>query len=204
MVAPLFAIRPLAWDAPDPASIDAILITSANTAREAGPQLELFCGIPCHTVGEATAAAVRDAGLEDVRVGPADGIAALTEIDGKHVLHLCGRDHVPLERPGLRIERRTVYSAEAVGTLPAEARQAVERGALVLIHSPRAGTLFARLVDQAGLPRTTVSIAAISEAAAAAAGAGWRSLASAERPRDEALLELACRLCQTGSGRVRE
>ena len=35
VVAPLFTIRPLAWEPPDPAEFDAVLLTSANAARHA-------------------------------------------------------------------------------------------------------------------------------------------------------------------------
>lgn len=204
VVAPLFAIRPVAWESPDPASYDAILLTSANAARHAGPKIDAFLGLPCHAVGEATAAAARDAGFGDVRTGPLDGAAALADVTGERVLHLCGRDHLPLERPGMKLERRIVYAAEAAEALPADAVDALAKRAVVLIHSPSAGALFAALADAAGVPRSTVLVTAISEAAAHATGAGWRSIAWAERPRDEALLELARRLCQTVPGRVRE
>ena len=201
--APLFSVRPVAWEAPDPA-FDAVLVTSANAARQAGRQLQLFLSLPCHAVGEATAEAAREAGFGDVRAGPAEGAAALADVAGERVLHLCGRDHLPLERLGAAVERRVVYSADSVEALPGEAIAALERGALALIHSPRAGALFARLSAEAGVARGSVSIAAISEAAAAAAGSGWRSAQWAERPRDEAVLELARQLCQTAAGRVRE
>lgn len=202
--APLFSVRPVPWEAPDPAAFRAVLLTSANAARHAGPQLQPFLSLPCHSVGEATAEAAREAGFGEVRVGPADGAAALAGVSGERILHLCGRDLLPLERPGVEVERRAVYAADPVEALPREAVAALERGALVLIHSPRAGALFARLSMDAGVARSSVPIAAISEAAAAAAGSGWRSARWAERPRDEALLELARQLCQTAAGRVRE
>jgi uroporphyrinogen-III synthase len=62
---------------------------------------------------------------------------------------------------------------------------------VALIHSPRAGHRFAELAKD----RSTIAIAAISEAAAAAAGDGWQSVAAAGQPSDEALLALAARLC---------
>jgi uroporphyrinogen-III synthase len=204
VTAPLFTVRAVTWEAPDPGSVDAILLTSAQSARQAGPPLERFLRLPCHTVGDATAAAAREAGFGDVRTGPADGAAALAAVAGERVLHLCGRDHVALAHPRLTVERRIVYAADAVEALPPQAADALERGALALIHSPRAGAVFARLVDEAGVPRASVPLAAISEAAAAAAGGGWRSIACAGQPRDEALLELARQLCQTAAGRVRE
>ena len=36
IVAPLFAVRPIAWAAPDPAAYDAVMLTSANAARHGG------------------------------------------------------------------------------------------------------------------------------------------------------------------------
>jgi uroporphyrinogen-III synthase len=99
-----------------------------------------------------------------------------------------------VEHPQVPIERRIVYAAEAAGTLPPEAGHALERGALALLHSPRAAALFASLVAERGRRR----IAAISPAAAAAAGEGWAEAHAAAAPRDQALLELAARLCKTG------
>jgi uroporphyrinogen-III synthase len=43
--------------------------------------------------------------------------------------------------------------------------------------------------------RSPVVIAAISKAAAEAVGDGWKSVAIADQPSDEALLALAARLC---------
>jgi uroporphyrinogen-III synthase len=43
--------------------------------------------------------------------------------------------------------------------------------------------------------RSTISVAAISDAAAEAVGEGWRTVETADRPNDEALLALAARLC---------
>lgn len=203
VVAPLFRILPLPWQVPDPSAFDAVLITSANAAREAGPQLTRLCKLPCFAVGEETARACRAAGFADIRSGPADGAALVgmaAEAGAERALHLCGREHVSFEHPKLTIERRIVYVAEPVDALPAAAVQSLRQGYLALIHSPRAGALFASLVDAAGLDRSAIGIAAISEAASAAAGAGWRLTASAAWPRDDALLELAAKLCKTGGG----
>jgi uroporphyrinogen-III synthase len=192
VVAPLFTVRGLDWTAPARAH-DAILLTSANAARCAGRVPEG----PCYAVGEATAAAARAAGFAEVRAGPADGaaVAAMMAADGvRRALHLCGRDHRPVDHPALAVERRIVYAADAAAELPAAAREALGRFALVLLHSPRAAETFARLVPDRG----SVRLAAISPAAAEAAGAGWASVDVAAAPRDEALLELAAGLCHIG------
>ncbi|HEY0413342.1 MAG TPA: uroporphyrinogen-III synthase [Allosphingosinicella sp.] len=190
VIAPLFETAPIAWDPVPAADYDAVLLTSANAARHLGTAPPR----PCYAVGEATAEAAREAGFEEVRAGDGDGAAAVAMMarDGvRRALHLCGRDHLPLSHPELRIERRIVYAAEALPALPAAARGALERGAVVLFHSPRAATAFAALVPDRG----GVRIAAISAAAAAAAGEGWAAKAVAAAPRDEALLEVAAGLC---------
>lgn len=200
VTAPLFTVRPVGWDAPDPATFDAVLLTSANAPRHAGPQLSAFLHLPCRAVGEATAAAACEAGFTDVTTGEGDGAAALAALAGR-IFHPCGRDRVPLSHPRGTIERRVVYAADAVERLPIPARKALAAGAVVLLHSPRAAATFASLADAAGLARHGVIAAAISDAAAAAFGGGWGRVAVAARPRDEALLELAAQLCQNMSPR---
>ena len=202
-LAPLFAVRPLDWEPPDPAEVEAILITSANGARHAGPAIGSFVDLPCYAVGEASAVAAREAGFTRVRSGSGNAAAILdiAAADGvARALHLCGRDRTLLDHPPVELDQREVYASEAVPTLPPEAAAAIEKGALALLHSPRAAQSFANLVDAARLDRGAIRIAAISPAALAAAGAGWRSAHSAPTPRDEALLELAAKLCQTRPG----
>jgi uroporphyrinogen-III synthase len=199
VVAPLFEVRALPWEAPA-GPYDAVMLTSANAARLAGDGMTPFLALPCYAVGEATAAAARAAGFGDVRIGPADGAALARQMaaDGiRSTFHPCGADHVALAAPGLTIADTPVYAADPVAALPATAEAALAKGALVLLHSPRAAGLFAALTHD---KRARVRIAAISEATAAAAGEGWRSVAVASAPRDAALLELAAKLCQTDGG----
>jgi uroporphyrinogen-III synthase len=191
VIAPLFTIRPLDWPPADPADHDAVLITSANAARAVEGKLAQLDTLPAYVTGEATGIAVRRAGFRDVRVGDADGAAALAlaRDDGRErILHLCGRDHREFDE----IEHRLVYAADAVDALPEAAREAIADGAVVLLHSPRAAGLFASFVAERG----DIPIAAISPATAKAAGTGWAAVAVAARPRDEALLEVAAKLCQ--------
>ena len=64
--------------------------------------------------------------------------------------------------------------------------------------------LFGRLVDDAGLARERISVAAISAPASQAAGGGWQANVATAQPRDDALLELAAKLCQNdGMGTAR-
>ena len=197
IVAPLFGVRPLEWDAPDPAGFDAVMLTSANAARHAGDALTSYTGLPCYALGESTAAAAREAGFDDIRIGPSDGAALLEMMDMQGVsaaFHPCGLDRIELGESEVRRVETPVYAAEPVHRLPPEAAAALREGALVLLHSPRAAALFSELYDG---DRASVDIAAISAPAAAAAGTGWRSVGVAARPRDQALLELAAKLCKT-------
>jgi uroporphyrinogen-III synthase len=201
VVAPLFTIRALPWEPPSPSEVDCVLLTSANAARQAGPKLQAFKSHPCLAVGESSAAAARAAGFEEIIVGKSDGAALLgLAVDAGYAkaLHLCGRDHIPLHHERISVERRIVYAAEAAGALPQAADEALRRGAVALLHSPRSATLFSKLVADGGQSRGAIGVAALSEAVALAAGAGWKLLASAPRPSDDALLELAAKLCQTG------
>ena len=201
VVAPLFEIRPLSWLPPEPTRFDALMLTSANAPRHAGPGLAGLTALPCYCVGETTAEAARAAGFDNLRIGPSDG-DALLEIAAdqgvRSLLHLSGRDHVGLTHARVDITRIPVYAAEPFDSLPAAAADALRAGALALLHSPRAARIFAAAVDAAGLDRAAIRIAAISAAAERAAGPGWASSAAAAAPRDQALLELAAKLCKKG------
>ena len=197
VAAPLFTVAPLAWDAPEEQAYDALMLTSANAVRHAGPALSRYLSLPVYAVGEATAAAARAEGFADVRTGAGDAaaLAALMVCDGiRRPLHLAGREHRDVATP-LSIDRRIVYAAEPGTMLPAPALAALRRGAIALIHSPRAGELFARLLAEAGLDGANVPVAAIS---AAAAAGPWHKVAIAATPDDGALLAAAARLCEKG------
>jgi uroporphyrinogen-III synthase len=194
VVAPLFAIAEMAGPPVDAGLYEAVLLTSANGARHAPPGLE---ALPCFTVGESTAAAARAAGFAEVRTGLCDGAAAAAMMAAAGVekaLHLCGSDHLAVEAEGVTIERRIVYAAEPVP------RERFEGPAVAMIHSARAGARFAQLAGD----KAAIVVAAISPAAAAAAGEGWAAKAVAAAPRDQALLELAADLCNHGFDVVRD
>jgi uroporphyrinogen-III synthase len=210
VAAPLFEVKPVGWEAPDPSHFDALLLTSANAPRHGGRELADLASLPCYCVGEATAAEARKAGFASAYAGPSDGDAVLrimADRGARKVLHLSGLDRMPLEHPHISMSRLIVYAAEPVHRLPDDAGEALRSGALVLLHSPRAGRVFSGFVDIEGWDRSTIRIAAISEAAADAAGRGWDRRAVAAVPRDQALLELAAKLCNidgvSGTGLAR-
>ena len=191
---PLFGVHPLAWTPPDPMLFDAVLVTSANALRHGGAGLELFRHLPLHAVGEATAEIAREAGFADAAAGSGDVDALLHSLpSGLRLFYPCGRERRDLSGALQAILSVPVYAPEA---LPMPEGFADIADAVVAVHSPRAGERLAELADAAGIDRPRVRIAAISEAAAQAAGAGWAQVASAAKPNDRALLELAARLCE--------
>lgn len=197
IVAPLFTLAPVAWDAPDPTGHDALMLTSAAAVRHAGPALARYRTLPVYAVGAATAQAARDAGFGDVFAGAGDAyaLAALMTQDGiAHPLHLCGREH-RAPRASFPIARRIVYAADPVDRLPPQIPPALAAGAIALLHSPRAAATFAALLAQAGLSPETVSVVAISSTAAHGT---WRDAAIAASPDDAGLLAAAVGLCEKG------
>jgi uroporphyrinogen-III synthase len=189
---PLFEVEPVLWEAPEAAGFDGLLLTSANAVRCAGEQLQDLRGLKVYAVGEATGAVAREAGFDIASTGDAGVERLLASIEPDLcLLHLCGEDRRAPQDARQTITPLVVYRAKQIDRpqLPAPA------GSIALIHSPRAGRRFAELVTD----RSGAAIAAISAAAAEAAGAGWKSIEVAERPEDEALLALAARLCNNPS-----
>jgi uroporphyrinogen-III synthase len=188
---PLFEVHAIAWTPPDIARFDALLLTSANAPRHAGAGLAALRGLPVHAVGDATAAAARDAGLEVVAVGDRDGaalVAAAAESGVRRGLLLGGRDRAVEAHP-IIAEAIAVYASEPV----AVAIEALDQlaGSVVLLHSARAARRVADLIDRAGIDRRTVRLAAISAAAADAAGGDWERIAAAATPDAARLITLA-------------
>jgi uroporphyrinogen-III synthase len=183
---PLFRIEPIEWQAPDPAAFDGLLLTSANALRSGGAQLQGLRRLPVYAVGEATAEAARKAGFDVAATGDSGVDGLLASIGGLKLLHLCGEDRREPQAASQQITAIAVYRA-----VPVEADLGAVKGAVALIHSPRAGRRFAQLAED----RASTIVAAISAAAAEAVGEGWRAVETAERPTDDALLALAASLC---------
>jgi uroporphyrinogen-III synthase len=188
VAAPLFHIEAIDWDAPDAAGFDGLLLTSANAVRSAGEELRSLRGLKAYAVGTATADAARQAGFDVAAAGDAGVERLLGSIPPNlRLLHLCGKDRREPEGAPQTITSLAVYQATPIDRPDLAGKE----GSIALIHSPRAGRRFAELVESRG----TTGIAAISAAAADAVGEGWKEVAVADRPDDEALLALAARLC---------
>lgn len=189
---PLFEAEAIGWSARPATDYDAVLLTSAQAARLAGPALAAYAALPAYAVGAATAAALKEQGFADVVSGDGDGaaIAARIEADGlTHVLHLSGTAVAMHPPGGLHVDVVPVYTMVVRDelVLPPLA------GATVLVHSPRTGARLAALAPPRA--RQGAHLVAISPAALAACGDGWASAQAAARPNDDEMLALAARLC---------
>lgn len=194
---PLFAVEPLPWTAPDPADFDALMLTSANALRWAGPAIDLLRALPVLAVGKATAAAARTAGFNVMRVGDRDAAALLAIADSaglRHLLHLGGAESM-VSPGGLIRESIPVYASIALPI--AEPMLIPLIGSIALVHSPRAGARLAGLLDTAGFARDRIIIAALSEAIATATGTGWHAVVTAPRPSDEMLLQTVATIARS-------
>jgi uroporphyrinogen-III synthase len=192
LVMPLFEGRAVEWTAPDPSAFDALLLTSASAIQYGGEQIEKFRDLPTYCVGGKTAQAAERAGFNVVAMGRGGVDSLLQEVPpDERLLHLCAANRRE-PTAGRNVEPVPVYEA---AELPVPASFDEVEGAVVAIHSPRGGSTFSRLVDDAQLQRDRISVVAISPEAAQATGQGWQAMESAPQPTDSALLAIASRLC---------
>ena len=193
---PLFAIKSVAWNAPDPDEVDGLLIGSANAVRCAGHGLPRFFGKPAYVVGQVTAEACRYSGLTVAAIGVGGLQAVLDGIAPARLLRLCGRERVPLQAPaGVTLVERIVYASNP---LPFAAQLVALLGipCAVALHSAEAARHFAAECDLHSVDRSHITLIAIGPRVGGAAGIGWAHVAIAASPDDAALLAQAVRLCQ--------
>lgn len=199
-VMPLFEVTPLDWDPPAPDAFDAVLMTSANSARFGGIGLARYHYLPLYAVGAQTADAARAFGFETIIAG-SSGVTEMADrlrADGlRRIFHPAGEATRPFDETGLAVTRTPVYAATRVA--PPDLAGMVDSGDILLVHSPRAGRYLDELCAAQAVARGMLSLVAISEAALAAAGQGWRTAIAAERPTDDAMLAAASSLGGAGA-----
>lgn len=192
---PLFAANPVAWQAPGARDFDALLLTSAQAVRLAGPDLAKLASLPVHAVGAATTAAAEAAGLRVVQTGPGDAqqlIDAMTSPEKPRILWLCGHHRSVFDARGASLVPLACYRVDPVE--PSSLWDDLTAApAVILAHSVRAATRIAALTEER---RRHLSLVAISPAAAAAAGAGWAVVTVTSTPDDAAMVTAAHALCQ--------
>lgn len=198
--APLFVVEPVAWQAPDPASFDGVLIGSASVLRAGGPHLAGLTVLPAHAVGEATADAARGAGFAIASCGRGHlqpVVDALAPPAGVlRLLRLCGEERVPLHPPAdVTVEEIALYRVAGLPISDGLADR-LRGGGLVLLHSAAAARHFSAECDRLGVDRRRLALATLGPRISAAAGSGWLNVRHADHPADPPLLALAARMCQ--------
>ena len=200
VAAPLSEIEPVGWIVPRVGRFDALLLGSGNAIRYGGPGLAALTALPAYTVGEATADVAAQAGF-DVTGSGSGGLAELIPklaADGRRrILRLAGEEHVDFDPPpGMSVETVVAYRARALA-LPESARPALEKKAVVLLHSAAAARHFAALCQCARIAKRDVALACLGARIADGAGSGWDEVRIAPHPADAALLALAADMCQS-------
>jgi len=193
----LSEIRSLAWDCPDPAGIDGLLIGSANAFAHGGPNLALLTDKPVYAVGEATAEAARTAGFGVAMVGRGGLQGVLNRVPAPaHLLRIAGEEHVPLTAPdGVTFAAVIAYRSLGLPLDPA-APLLASGNALVLLHSAATARQFAQECDRLGLARRAIVLAALGPRISSAAGDGWAAIHIAANPDEATLLAMARELCK--------
>ena len=203
IIAPLLRVRPRPARLPEPAGLQAVLVTSLNAL----PGLPApYYQLPLYTVGDATAARARGLGFAAV-VSAAGDAAALAALVGR----ACRPESGPLllaagarqggalaaalRGRGFSVLRRTLYAAEPVSRLPETARAALAEGRITaaLFFSAETAATFARLIAEARLEASLASVMALAIAEPTAAvlrRLPFRSVRVALRPNEEALLAM--------------
>lgn len=204
VIAPMLTIRPSRQIELDLSGVQALAFTSANGVRAwAGVREERH--LPALCVGDATAAAAREAGFADTLSAGGD-VGDLIQLIRKRLDKAAGRivhvrgSHVAgdlagnLRAAGFEAEEAAAYEAVSAETLPEVAREALERKqlSLVLFHSSRAAAAFTALVDYADLTDRLshlIAVAISDQAAGSLIRSDWLAVKIAETPDEAALLE---------------
>jgi uroporphyrinogen-III synthase len=166
IMAPLLSIRPVDSLAIPERAYQAVLMTSANSARAlAGrPRLERLKGAAALVVGPSSAAAAASAGF--ARIEQADGdVAALARLaiatlrpEHGPLLYVSGAVTAgdlasALEASGFAVDRVVAYEARPVAALPKACAAALAAGKAdgILLFSPRSARIWTTLVGAADL-----------------------------------------------------
>ncbi len=213
LIEPMLEILPAAGSKQkligDLTSVQALLFTSANGVR-AFARLTPARGYRGFAVGDATAAAAREAGFARVesaagdvealaqlvvqRLRPEDGVllhAAASQLAGD----LQGR----LEAAGFALRRAVLYEAQAASSISEEIRGELDAGRIdaVLFFSPRTAKTFVTLVREGGLAQALARCAALclSEAVAEEVrSCAWAGVHLAPEPNQDSLLQVLDRI----------
>lgn len=207
VLAPALVLEPRPFRLP-PAQ--ALLLTSRAAARALVTAAPASSTLPVLAVGEATAAEARAHGFLNATAAGGDA-AALAELAAARLdpaagplLLAVGEGYgqdlaAGLRARGFRVLRRVAYAARPASALPPAAYAALSAGevAAAMFFSPRSAACAITLLRATGLAETAARMEALaisprvaSTLEAALAPLAWRALRVAERPDQDALLDL--------------
>ena len=205
IVEPLLDIVPRAGVTIDLSGVQALLVTSANAALPLAAATDRR-DLPVFAVGDATAAAVSDAGFRDVTssAGAAGDLARLVGVRldpaAGALVHAAGAKVAGdltglLQATGFAPRRVALYDARPAMALSPETVKAIAADRLdgVLFFSPRTAARFVTLARHASIARHVRRLGAFCLSAAvakAAEGLEWRAVPISERPESAALVAL--------------
>ncbi|PSM19172.1 uroporphyrinogen-III synthase [Nitratireductor sp. StC3] len=206
LVLPLSAVGGIEADWPQADTVDVVAVTSANALRHASPaRLEALLDLPCHCVGERTAAAARRAGFShvDTANGYGQNMArrmAARYVSGTRVLYLCGRVRHGAFEQGLAAAGLECTPVETYETVfPAPDTAAVQRVCadgppdVALAYSARGADTLAALAERPGIAPllSAMRVACLSPAVAERlAGKGAWPILVSPTPEEASLLDL--------------
>ena len=204
--APMMRIEPRAFspqndDAPNdntPDDTEAYILTS----RHAAPLLakHVFLNKPCFVVGEATEAAAKKAGFQNIRGGAEDSTSLLALIDASPYQKFCWASgaHISLDLTAnstKHISRLIVYQAVLESQLDAKICARIATGApcFVLVHAGRAGAQFDHVITAHDLDpyRQCMQLIALSARVAGLSGQAWHKIHIVPAPHHALMLEAA-------------
>jgi len=185
---------------PDPDTLSGLIFTSANGVRFFSRQNKV-CRLPVWCVGPATAAAARQIGFEKVYQSSgnatqlADFILKSKQRDTRPLAHIAnsaaaGKLAARLRQADQAVLFFPLYEARPVAALSAPAREllAGQTAAIILIHSAKAASHYARLAAQY-CHKMHMAIAISEPAAAPLEPLGFRSIISADHPDEDNLFK---------------
>lgn len=192
----LSEIRAVAWDCPELARIDGLLIGSANAILHGGAHLAALTAKPVYAVGEATAAAARAAGFAVAMTGTGGLQGVLDAVPAPcHLLRIAGEEHVPLTPPAGVTFAEVIAYRSAPLPLDPQAPLLASGKTLALLHSAATARHFAAECDRLGIARAGIALAALGPRIAGAAGDGWAAVHTASQPDEGTFLKLVFDLC---------
>ncbi len=205
---PMMEIVTLAPQLPNALEIAGLVFTSRHAVLAFVEAMDTadWCRIPVFAVGQATAAAAREAGFVCIFIGSGGGVGLVSAI----LQHLPMRQErilwpaavdksfdmaSALTLYGYDVQTLDIYVAQARVNFTMDEMRPLGEGAVsgVIGMSSRSVQLFCKLLKEQGLDsrQTHITLIVGSQSIADAAGPGWRQIHVARKPRRSRLLAIA-------------